>query len=279
MAFKGNQHAAGDPEPTSRKERTSKARKAAGGPGVDEKLNRDVKKSRSTFNVGSGKKCSSCGGTVGSGRKTCQNCGHSFGTLAERIVALESAVIALGAQEFGDSAGHEFHGNQYVVMGSAEAHEEVKNGGSEKMHMAGEKHSALEVESKYAASDLVSRHPGAVSYTNKLDAEHHIALGRVPHIGDVVKGVTRVSEPFFTGRSRTAVAAGAEFAGNPQALRDWYNDGAGGRVDWGEPGDFMKCVDKASEYMTDEQAKGFCNERHQDATGAAPGHAPGEGKK
>lgn len=41
----------------------------------------------------------------------------------------------------------------------------------------------------------------------------------------------------------------------------------------------MDCVDKASNYMTDEQAKGFCNERHQDATGAPPGHAPGEGKK
>lgn len=133
---------------------------------MDEKLGRDVRKGRQEYNVGSGKKCSSCGGTVAEGKKTCQNCGHSFSTLENRVAGLEAAVIAVFKSE-----------------------------------------------------------------------------------------------------------------GNPQALRDWYNDGAGGRVSWGEPGDFMDCVDKASEYMTDEEAKGFCNNRHQDATGAAPGHAPGEGKK
>lgn len=192
MAFQGNQHAAGDPAPHSRKERTAKERHRAGGPGVDEKLNRDVRSNRgfvpgfpsepedepvgapeeAEFNVGSGKKCSSCGGTVAGGRSTCQNCGHSFSSLSERVVALEAAILALAAVEF---------------------------------------------------------------------------------------------------------AGGGK--GNPDALRKWYNEGAGGRVDWGEPGDFMDCVDKASNYMTDEQAKGFCNERHQDATGAPPGHAPGEGKK
>jgi hypothetical protein len=173
MSFKGNQHSAGDPPPHARKERTAKVRKKAGGPGVDEKLNRDVRAKREApeFNVGSGKKCSSCGGTVAAGRKTCQNCGHSFSSLAQRVVELESAIVALASIEF---AGNE---------------------------------------------------------------------------------------------------------GNPDALRKWFDDGADGKIDWGQPGDFMACVDEASKHMSDEQAKGFCNERHQDATGAAPGHAPGEDKK
>jgi hypothetical protein len=68
-------------------------------------------------------------------------------------------------------------------------------------------------------------------------------------------------------------------SGNPDALRKYFNDGAGGRIDWGSPGDFDDCVEIASEHMTEDQAKGFCNERHQDATGAAPGHAAGENEK
>lgn len=63
----------------------------------------------------------------------------------------------------------------------------------------------------------------------------------------------------------------AKSGGNPQGLRDWYNDGADGQIDWGSEGDFMQCVNIASEHMDDEDAKGFCNLRHQDAVGVAPG--------
>lgn len=59
--------------------------------------------------------------------------------------------------------------------------------------------------------------------------------------------------------------------GNPQGLRDWYNAGADGQIDWGSDGDFMQCVNVASKYMDEDDAKGFCNNRHQDATGVAPG--------
>ena len=59
--------------------------------------------------------------------------------------------------------------------------------------------------------------------------------------------------------------------GNPQALRDWYNAGADGQIDWGSDGDFDQCVSVASNYMSDEDARGFCNLRHQDAVGGAPG--------
>lgn len=67
--------------------------------------------------------------------------------------------------------------------------------------------------------------------------------------------------------------------GNPQALREWYNDGARGRIRWGEDGDFMRCVNIAQNYMTAEEAKGFCNERHTDAVGAPPGKGHGKDKK
>ena len=70
--------------------------------------------------------------------------------------------------------------------------------------------------------------------------------------------------------------AGAPPKGDPDALRKWYNDGADGQINWGSPGDFDDCVAIASKYV--DNAQGFCNERHQDATGAAPGHAPGEEK-
>lgn len=63
-------------------------------------------------------------------------------------------------------------------------------------------------------------------------------------------------------------------AGNPEALIDWYNNGADGQIDWGSPGDFDDCVAIAGKYLDDPE--GFCNLRHQDATGAPPGKAPSE---
>ena len=66
-------------------------------------------------------------------------------------------------------------------------------------------------------------------------------------------------------------------AGNPEALIDWYNSGADGQIDWGSHGDFDACVAIAGEHM--ENPEGFCNLRHQDVTGAAPGHASGESNK
>jgi hypothetical protein len=64
--------------------------------------------------------------------------------------------------------------------------------------------------------------------------------------------------------------------GDPEALRQWYNNGASGQINWGSDGDFDACVAIAGKYMDNPQ--GYCNLRHQDATGAAPGHAAGESK-
>ena len=41
--------------------------------------------------------------------------------------------------------------------------------------------------------------------------------------------------------------------GNPQALRDWYNAGADGQINWGAHGDFQACVDIASQYISDAE--------------------------
>jgi hypothetical protein len=38
-------------------------------------------------------------------------------------------------------------------------------------------------------------------------------------------------------------------AGNAQSLRDWFNAGADGAIDWGSHGDFEQCVDVASRYL------------------------------
>lgn len=79
--------------------------------------------------------------------------------------------------------------------------------------------------------------------------------------------------PTTTGKALTKAAA-LHKAGDPDALRDWYNAGADGAIDWGSPGDFDACVAIAGKYIDDPE--GFCNLRHQDATGGPPAHAPGE---
>jgi hypothetical protein len=63
----------------------------------------------------------------------------------------------------------------------------------------------------------------------------------------------------------------------PQFVRYWLT-----HIDWGVPGDFMECVTRvrqeASESggISDHKVKGFCATLHKLATGASPGHAPGE---
>lgn len=69
-------------------------------------------------------------------------------------------------------------------------------------------------------------------------------------------------------RARTRIG---KQTGNPTGLIDWYNAGADGAIDWGAPGDFDQCVAVAGRYMADDDAKGFCNLRHQDAVGGPPG--------
>lgn len=82
------------------------------------------------------------------------------------------------------------------------------------------------------------------------------------------------------GAEREAKAGGADRnRGNAEQLRHWYVHGGGAaEIDWGSDGDFMRCVTVASKHMSPENARGYCQLRHHDATGAYAGHAPGEGK-
>ena len=59
--------------------------------------------------------------------------------------------------------------------------------------------------------------------------------------------------------------------GNPEALRDYWRAGGDGRVNWGAGGDFTSCVAAVSNYMTDEEAKGYCAIRHYEVNGFWPG--------
>ncbi|MEV7011657.1 2'-5' RNA ligase family protein [Streptosporangium sp. NPDC051022] len=60
--------------------------------------------------------------------------------------------------------------------------------------------------------------------------------------------------------------------GDAEDLRHWFTQGEGAaRIGWGADGDFDRCVAIASEHMTPEQAKGYCNLRHHEATGTYPG--------
>lgn len=67
--------------------------------------------------------------------------------------------------------------------------------------------------------------------------------------------------------------------GNAERLKRWATEGEGAALfAWGTPGDFDRCVTffKAHTDMADHMVKGYCSNLHQRATGARPGHAPGE---
>lgn len=57
----------------------------------------------------------------------------------------------------------------------------------------------------------------------------------------------------------------------------WFNEGAGGKIAWGSPGDLTACHNVAVKHMTSDRAWGFCNERHKDVLGTF--NDPSEGKQ
>ncbi len=58
-------------------------------------------------------------------------------------------------------------------------------------------------------------------------------------------------------------------AGGAEALAQWYESGADGQIDWGQPGDFDACVAIAGKHL--DNPEGYCNLRHQAAVGGPPG--------
>lgn len=80
------------------------------------------------------------------------------------------------------------------------------------------------------------------------------------------------------------MAAGTQMP--PQFLKYWLPGGAGGaEIAWGTPGDFDRAISliqgvivkNGGKPLSDRMIKGLVATLHKMATGARPGHAPGEG--
>jgi len=73
-------------------------------------------------------------------------------------------------------------------------------------------------------------------------------------------------------------------AASTERLKRYWAEGPGAaRIRWGVAGDFDRCIVNIQEAVSkhgpplpDGMIKGLCAELHKRATGARPGHAPGE---
>lgn len=69
-------------------------------------------------------------------------------------------------------------------------------------------------------------------------------------------------------------------------MRYWAEGPGAKLIEWGKDGDFDRCIVNIQKAVTDgghpplpdHEIKGLCSNLHQRATGARPGHAPGESK-
>lgn len=65
-----------------------------------------------------------------------------------------------------------------------------------------------------------------------------------------------------------------------ERLMTYWAEGEGAaKIQWGVPGDFDRCLLELGKYVGPGITKGLCANLHHRATGAWPGHAPGEGGK
>ncbi len=73
--------------------------------------------------------------------------------------------------------------------------------------------------------------------------------------------------------------------GDTARLKRYWAFGEGAaKIGWGKDGDFDRCITEIQRAVTkggnaplpDHEIKGLCSNLHQMATGARPGHAPGE---
>jgi hypothetical protein len=65
-----------------------------------------------------------------------------------------------------------------------------------------------------------------------------------------------------------------------ERLMEYWAHGAGAaKIGWGTDGDFDRCRAHLGKYVQDPKTlDGLCSNLHVRATGARPGHAPGEQK-
>jgi hypothetical protein len=65
-------------------------------------------------------------------------------------------------------------------------------------------------------------------------------------------------------------------AATERLMEYWAHGEGAAKIGWGTDGDFDRCVVQLSKYVSPGIVKGLCSNLHQRATGARPGHAPGE---
>ena len=71
--------------------------------------------------------------------------------------------------------------------------------------------------------------------------------------------------------------ANAGHSADTERLMRYWSSGVGAaKINWGKAGDFDRCVAELSKYVGPGVVKGLCSNLHKRATGARPGHAPGE---
>lgn len=64
---------------------------------------------------------------------------------------------------------------------------------------------------------------------------------------------------------------------NTERLMHYWAEGEGAaKIAWGSDGDFARCELELGKYVGPNVVKGLCANLHHRATGAWPGHAPGE---
>lgn len=73
--------------------------------------------------------------------------------------------------------------------------------------------------------------------------------------------------------------ASAKDVQNTERLMAYWAHGAGAaKIQWGKDGDFDRCRVELGKYVDPKIVDGLCSNLHVRATGARPGHAPGESK-
>lgn len=71
-------------------------------------------------------------------------------------------------------------------------------------------------------------------------------------------------------------ATPGDVAATERLMRYWAHGEGAAKINWGVSGDFDRCVAELSRHVGPGIVKGLCSNLHQRATGARPGHAPGE---
>lgn len=62
-----------------------------------------------------------------------------------------------------------------------------------------------------------------------------------------------------------------------QRLMEYWAHGEGAaKIQWGKPGDYDRCLVELGKHVSPALVHGLCANLHHRATGAWPGHAPGE---